>query len=666
MRTSDKLRLLKQKNVYFIDSWYSNNVLENLDKSAAGILNYPVFKNLSKCVIDIAKIKENKGVVKDKTRLVLASRARIFGTDGIRGVVEISPDENGRNFIQRFSQNSKFTPELLETTVYSFCELLLLNGTLKKEDKVLAGDDGRDYFKGKPFLSAVLSGIRKAGLTAVYGGVVPTPAIPLYMAKAGIKAGVDLTASHNPSNQNGVKFFVNGLKVLPEGPYGDYAITAFLYKNMKQSLFETGKYLDENSEVKNFFKASIVNNIPYKKELKNFKILFDPANGAGVFHGKEVFKKLGLKVTSVNDKPIGLNINQGGGVALLEGVEYYKYDRGSNTKSYPAVINKMIKEKHIFGLVLDGDADRVYLLVKNIAREAVYVIGGDKISYFLAKYIMRTKRPAKPVFINTVESDVMTNTAVEKAAGIKTRIVCVGDKWVVQGLKKGETLIVGAEESGHSIVPVKAAGKIVYTGNGIFVGLLCLSYLIKNNVSIDEICRPFEEGVKKTYYTYLIDKKLFQRGSKVFSNDRKIIKAEFKKLAKKYCLNGKIKEKIYKDEPDMLNMSVTQNGVIIGMIFARNSGTETKTSINIRCKATHKEIFSGIAAKIAAFHSKVLKDPRNPDTSKEKYILSVINKVKSFKELKLKTKMEEVQLKALLYGMSKEYFSLKEKILSIM
>ncbi|MFH1074307.1 MAG: hypothetical protein V1752_04375 [Candidatus Firestonebacteria bacterium] len=666
MRISDKLLELKRRQVYFIDSWYSNNMLGELDKTVAEILDYPVFKKLNKCVIDISKIKENKGVIKDKTRLVLASRARIFGTDGIRGVVDIFPDEADKNFIQRFSQNSQFTPSLLETTVYSFCELLILNGTLKKGDKVLAGDDGRDFYPGKPFLSAVFSGIKKAELTVVYGGVIPTPAIPLYMAKAGIKAGVDLTASHNPSNQNGVKFFVNGLKVLPEDSCGDYSITAFLYKNLNLREPATGKYIDEAAKVKKFFAASIINNIPDKKLLKNFKILFDPANGAGVFPGKEVFRKLRLKVTAVNDKPTGSNINQGGGVALLEGVEAYAYGKGKNTRSFPAVIQKMIKEKHLFGLVLDGDADRAYLLANNTGEGAVHVIGGDKISYLLVKYIMREKKRVNPVFINTVESDIMTNFAVEKDIGIKTRIVCVGDKWVVQGLKKGETMVVGAEESGHSIVPVKIAGKNVYTGNGIFVGLLCLSCLLKNKVSMDEICHPFEEGVKKTYYTYLVDKKLFQRGSKVLDMDRKLINIEFKKLAKKYCFNGKIEEKIFKDEPDMLNMSVTLRGAVIGIIFVRNSGTETKTSVNIRCQAEYKEIFTGIAAKVAAYHSRVLKDSRNPDTAKEKMILSVINKVKNLKELKLKVKMEDVQLKALLYGMSKEYFSLKEKILSIM
>ena len=666
MSTSAGVVELKKKNVYFIDSWYSNKLLSDLDKNTAEILCYPIFKKMNKCVIDIAKIKENKGVIKDKTQLVLASRARIFGTDGIRGVVDISPSDSGKNSIQKFSQNSKFTPLLLESTVYSFCELLLLNGTLKKGDKVLAGDDGRDFYPGKPFLSAVLLGIRKVGLTAVYGGVIPTPAIPLYMAKAGLRAGVDLTASHNPSNQNGVKFFVNGLKVLPEGSCGDYSITAFLYKNLNLSAPVTGKYIEEAAKVKKFFAASIINNIPDKKLLKNFKILFDPANGAGVFHGKEVFRKLGLKVTPVNDKPTGSNINQGGGVALLEGVEAYKYEKGKNVKSFPAVIQKMLKEQHLFGMVLDGDADRVYLLANNTKEEAVHVIGGDKISYLLAKYIMREKKPVNPVFINTVESDIMTNFAVEKDIGIKTRIVCVGDKWVVQGIKKGETLVVGAEESGHSIVPVKISGKNVYTGNGIFVGLLCLSYLLKNKTNFDGICRPFEEGVKKTYYTYLVDKKLFQRGSYVFDADRKIIGKKFKKLAKKYRFKGKIEEKIFNDEPDMLNMSVTLKGKVIGMIFARNSGTETKTSVNIRCKAEYKDIFTGIASKVAAYHSKVLKDSRNPDTAKEKVILSVIKKVKSFKDLKVKTKMEDVQLKALLYGMSKEYSSLKEKILSLM
>ena len=664
-RTAEKLKYLEKRNVYFIDSWYSNNLLKELEGNIAEILAYPVFKKLEKCVIDISKIKENKGLISDKTRLVLASRARIFGTDGIRGVVSIAPDKKGRNPIQRFSQNSEFTPELLETTVFSFCELLLLNGTLKKKDRVLAGDDGRDFYPGKPFLSAVLTGIKKAGLTAVYAGVVPTPALPLYMTKANIKAAVDLTASHNPSNQNGVKFFVNGFKVLPEGFCGDYSITAFLYKNLARKIPAEGKYVNAAAGVKKLFIESTLKNIPHKAALKKLALLFDPANGAGVYYGKEILKKLGVKAKYINDKPTGKNINQGGGVALLEGVEAYNYKKGSKINSYPAVVKKMITGNNNFALVLDGDADRVYLLLKNKAAEEIAVIGGDKISYFLAKYIMRERKPVNPVFINTVESDIMTNFAVEKDLGIKTRIVCVGDKWVVRGIKKNETLVVGAEESGHGIIPVTVAGKKVYTGNGLFVGLLYLSYLLKNKVSFGELCRPFEEGVKKTYYTYLVDKKLFQRGSNVFNTDKRLIKSEFKKLAKKYCFKGKIEEKIFADDPDMLNMSVSLKGSVVGMIFARNSGTETKTSVNIRCKAEYREIFSDLALKIAAYHSRVLKDRRNPDTEKEKVILSLLEKVKGFKELKAKTKMDEVPLKALLYGMSKEYILLKEKILSL-
>jgi phosphoglucosamine mutase len=682
MTVFNKLKDLREKLIFFIDNWYSNNVIFDERKELEKILNFTIFNNLLPCVIDISKVIENQKIIKDKDRLILQSRVKVQGTDGIRGVVtlEVSKD---KNFLQLFSQENKISTELVGFISLSFCRNLLNNGILNRNDGVLIGEDGRDFFKGKPFKSALINGIISCGLKVYDAGIIPTPAIPLFMKKENIRAGIVLTASHNPSNQNGVKFFIDGLKVLPEGPCGDFAITSYLYDSLlcARPIISLKHYhaegnnsfcksvSDVSKKVRKLFVNNIIRNIPQKDVLKDLNILFDPANGSGTYSGKEVLRILKANAIFVNDKPNGSNINQGGGVALLEGVEKFVFNKDS-IESFPVVVREMFRKKISFGLALDGDADRVYLLALNCSNNTVYVINGDKISYLLISLMVKSLKSIKKrfIFVNTVESDVMVNTEVENNLKIKTRVACVGDKWLVRKVMPKESLLIGAEESGHIIIPVRVGKKKVYTGNGILAGLTCLSYIVENKLSLSQIVYPFEEGFKKTYYTYLVDKKLFQRGSKVFNNDKRILIEEFKKVKKQYNFKGKIEEIVFDDDIDMLYLLVKNNKEIIGRIFIRNSGTETKTSVNIRCKIDYKDIFVYLAEKVILYHRRVLKDKSNPYTIVEKLILKMIDEksIKNFLDLKKKIRIDEINLKALLFGMSKEYYEYKDNIVKLM
>ena len=295
------------------------------------------------------------------------------------------------------------------------------------------------------------------------------------------------------------------------------------------------------------------------------------------------------------------------------------------------------------------------------------MINGDKLSFLIARYLKHSV-PAG-IFINTVESDLMAALSAEKELGLKTRLACVGDKWVVKALRRGEKLLVGAEESGHIVVPVKAGGKTVYCGNGIFTGLLALSLIKRYGCTMKEICSPYEEGFLKTFYTYLVEKTLFQRGSAVFDSDREIAFAEFKRLKKEAGLEGELEEKVFEDDPDMLYFLVKagKNRETAGAVFARNSGTENKTGVYLRCAPDFSGILMKLSLKLVENHRNCLKDRNNPDTALEKEALRLLSagRVLKASELKSSHNRGEAHLKAFFYGMAKEYPEHKDELLKL-
>ncbi len=657
---------LRSRGIYFIDSWQSNRVAVVSGGFAAEALKLPIFgKKLLPCVIDLAKLKRSLQAVKNKDLAVLSSRVKIFGTDGVRGVVSLERPSAGSNFLQLFSLSHKLTPELVRNTARSFAASLLLSGSAKKGDTILVGEDGRDYYDGKPFKSALIDGLRLGGFEVADAGVIATPGLPVIMAVKKYKAAAMLTASHNPSNQNGVKFFVEGLKVLPEGVCGDYAITAGVYGLLfgleggvkppprGRALYESGTIYSEVTA-----KA-----VPFKEGLKGLELIFDPANGAGTVFGKRIFRALHIKAKCVNDDPRGYNINQGGGVALLEGVEKFEYSESQ--KHLPQAVKELIADNIAYGLVLDGDGDRCYLLANNSLRKAVYVINGDKLSFLIARYLKASV--PEGIFINTVESDLMAALSAEKELGLKTRLACIGDKWVVKALRDGEKLLVGAEESGHIIVPVKAGGKTVYCGNGVFTGLLALSLIKRYGCTMKEVCSPYEEGFQKTFYTYLVDKTLFQRGSAVFDSDREIAAAEFKRVKKAAGFEGELHETVFEDDPDMLYLALKagKHNETVGAIFARNSGTENKTGVYVRGAPDLSGLLLKLAFKLVENHRFCLKDKNNPDTALEKEALRLLSAGHGLKaaDLKHACKSNEAHLKAFFYGLAKEYPEYKTEIM---
>ncbi len=667
MRTCD-LNELRARGIYFIDSWQSNRVVLTPGGFVDEALKLPLFsKKLLPCVIDLEKLVRGLQAVKNKDLAALSARVKIFGTDGVRGVVSLERPSTGKNFLQMFSSGNKLTPDLVRNGALAFASALLASGRAKKGDTVLVGEDGRDYFDGKPFKTALIDGLCLGGFEVADAGVIATPGLPIVMAVKKYKAAAMLTASHNPSNQNGVKFFVDGFKVLPEGVCGDYAITAGVYAQLFGMERDTRTRSSSRAlyEAGSIFTDVTAGAVPFKEGLKGLELVFDPANGAGTVFGKRVFRALHIKARSVNDDPRGVNINQGGGVALLEGVD--KFEHSENTKHLPLAVREMIEKDIAFGVVLDGDGDRCYLLANNSLRKAVYVINGDKLSFIIAKHL-RASVPGG-IFINTVESDLLAALSAEKELGLQVRLACVGDKWVVQALGAGEKMLVGAEESGHIVVPVRAGGKTVYCGNGIFTGILALSLIKHYGSTMKEICSPYDEGFQKTFYTYIVEKALYQRGSAAFDSDREIASAEFKKLKKELNLEGDLEEKYFEDDPDMLYLQAKtgKNRDVAGAIFARNSGTENKTGVYIRCIPAFSGMMLRVALKLVENHRNLLKDRGNPDSALEKETLRLLAAGSGLKlsDLRRTHHSGEAHLRAFLYGMAKEYPDYKAEIMKV-
>ena len=180
----------------------------------------------------------------------LMSRVNFMGTDGMRGKVVLNPDKECLN---GFLEDVAFTPALVETVSFSFCDMIIDAGILKKGDTVAVGNDGRDAASGGVLNRSMTDGFLRAGLDVLDIGTAFTALVPFTMLEKGFRGGAMLTASHNPSNQNGIKFFIDGKKLLPEGMLGDFALSAYIYHYCRYAKLpaKTGNNTKTISELEN-------------------------------------------------------------------------------------------------------------------------------------------------------------------------------------------------------------------------------------------------------------------------------------------------------------------------------------------------------------------------------------------------------------------------------
>ena len=363
--------------------------------------------------------------------------ARLFGTDGVRGVA-----------------NETLTCDLAYKLGLA-CAFVLTNEVHKA--RIVIGKDTR--ISGDMLESALVSGICSAGADAVCLGVVPTSAVAYLTRYYGADAGVVISASHNTVEYNGIKFFnSNGYKLADEI---EDQIEDIVKNKMNQLSLPTGIKVGTKHTLENAAEDYISYLISTADmDLSGLKVALDCANGAASTIAPQVFERLGAKVSPYYNQPDGTNINDHCG------------------STHPMGLTGIVKEIGAdIGLAFDGDADRLIAVDENGV-----LVDGDQIMAICADSL---KKQAK-LKSDTVVATVMSNLGFElglKEREIHTVKTSVGDRYVLEEmLKSGYNL--GGEQSGHIIFLDHNT-----TGDGILTGVQLLCILKREHKKISELAK---------------------------------------------------------------------------------------------------------------------------------------------------------------------------------
>lgn len=356
---------------------------------------------------------------------------KYFGTDGIRGTVGEYP----------------ITPDFVLRLGWATGAVLAAQG----HSKILIGKDTR--ISGYMFESALQAGISAAGVDVLLLGPMPTPGVAYLTHTFNAQAGIVISASHNAYTDNGIKFFGDNGRKLPDEV--ELAIEAKLDEDLPMApAHELGKVrriVDARGRYIEFCKSTVLGRL----NLEGKKIVVDCANGAAYHIAPDVFDELGAEVIAIGISPDGLNINQGCGSTEPEQLR-----------------QRVLAEKADLGIALDGDADRLIMV-----DDQGNIIDGDQLLYLLA-----TDRKSRTGLGGAVGT-VMSNLGLEQALareGIQFARAKVGDRYVVEMLEqKGWT--IGGESSGHLLCLDCSS-----TGDGIVSALQVLAALQHRGQSLRE------------------------------------------------------------------------------------------------------------------------------------------------------------------------------------
>ena len=362
------------------------------------------------------------------------SNRKYFGTDGIRGKVGEYP----------------ITPDFALKLGWAAGRVLAKDGV----KKVIIGKDTR--ISGYMLESALEAGFASAGVAAAFTGPMPTPAIAYLTRTFRADAGVVISASHNPFYDNGIKFFSNEGRKLDDAI--ELEIEAQLEKEIdcveSKQLGRASRITDAAGRYIEFCKSTFDHDL----SLSGLKIVVDCANGATYHIAPKVLRELGAKVIKIGCDPDGVNINENCGATDVK-----------------ALTEQVINEKADLGFALDGDGDRI-IMVDHKGNK----IDGDLIIYIIAREALRQGQ-LKGGVVGTLMSNMGLEIAL-KNLGIPFVRAKVGDRYVLEMLVE-KNWRLGAENSGHVLLLDKTT-----TGDGIVAGLQVLAAMVRNNMSLADLC----------------------------------------------------------------------------------------------------------------------------------------------------------------------------------
>lgn len=345
---------------------------------------------------------------------------RLFGTDGVRGIA-----------------NSELTPELAFKLGKAGAHVLRRD---TKRPVVLIGKDTR--LSGDMLEDALSAGILAVGGNVIKVGVLPTPAIAYLVKAYEADAGVVISASHNPFEYNGIKFF-NGEGFKLDDDI-ENEIEDIILRDIDVNSHITGDRLgrcleaddDAMDKYADFLKSTI------SEDLTGVKLVLDCANGAAYKVAEKVFKDLGADITVIGNKPDGVNINDSCGSTHPEKLQA-----------------EVIRQGALLGLAYDGDADRLIA-----ADEKGRIIDGDKLICICARMMKEKGQLPGDLVTATVMSNLGFHKYIE-SLGCRTEVTSVGDRYVLESMLE-TGCVIGGEQSGHIIFKEHTT-----TGDGILSSL---------------------------------------------------------------------------------------------------------------------------------------------------------------------------------------------------
>ena len=408
---------------------------------------------------------------------------KLFGTDGVRGVANTEP------------MTVEIALELGRAAAYVF----------KRDHRrhsIVIGKDTR--LSGYMFESALASGICSMGVDVLLLGPIPTPGVAFITRSVRADAGIVISASHNPFEDNGIKFFSReGLKLPAQQEQEmEKLIAEGTIAHIRPTAHDVGKAYRVDDALGRYVEF-VKNSFPKGMMLDGLKIVLDCAHGASYKAAPFVFKELGAEVFVYNNSPDGININHQCGAL------------------YPNLMMEKVRfhQAHV-GIALDGDADRVIF-----SDEKGNLVDGDDIMAICAKELF-ARGDREKVLVATVMSNLGLDKLIRSLGGelIRTR---VGDRYVIEEMLKRDALF-GGEQSGHIIFR-----EFTTTGDGLISALQVLRIMVDSGKSLHElvkILRRFPQVLlnvrvreKKELEEIPSVKKAIARANSVLGNDGRIL-----------------------------------------------------------------------------------------------------------------------------------------------
>jgi phosphoglucosamine mutase len=372
----------------------------------------------------------------------MSADARLFGTDGIRG---------------RFGELPLDRPTVTALALELAASLRERGGNGSPPQVVLGGDTRQSTPEICRWLA---EGLTAGRVTVRYAGVIPTPGVAWLAKPLGAAAGVVVSASHNPWPDNGIKLLdPNGYKWSDDE---EHALERRLRSRETTEVPSLPADLTVEEDLAERYLSHLSSTVSGTRPLEGLRVVLDTGNGAASPYAKEIFERLGARVTLLHAEPNGRNVNEGcGSTAPGEMAE------------------RVVAEGADLGAAFDGDADRCIL-----ADDRGQVRDGDAILYLWATALYREGRLDPPKIVATTMSNLGLERALDRE-GIGIVRCAVGDRYVVEAMKKGNILL-GGEQSGHIIEMGLAS-----TGDGLLTALQMAAIVCESGRPLSELLAGF-------------------------------------------------------------------------------------------------------------------------------------------------------------------------------